>query len=275
MLQGNAMALIQHTRTRPASASSAPPIVFVHGFGCARSDWDEQVAHFSPTQETVAVDLGGHGTSPGGPEHARIETHGADVAALIETLDLPPAVLVGHSMGCRVVVDAASRVPSRVKALILVDGSRLGQPGSTAHIQTQKTVDDMGYRTFIEPMFVQMFSDAYDKAKARAIIERAMARPPEIAGRLFPDIGRYDSERYDATLAQIRVPVLAIQSTMTTPDRRRVSIASGQTTPYLDMLRAAIPGVHTDIIPDIGHFPQLERPAETNASMARFLADIR
>jgi pimeloyl-ACP methyl ester carboxylesterase len=41
------------------------------------------------------------------------------------------------------------------------------------------------------------------------------------------------------------------------------------------MLRAAIPGVHTDIIADIGHFPQLERPAETNASMARFLADIR
>lgn len=269
------MPLIEHTRTRPSKGHGTPPLVFVHGFGCARSDWDDQVAHFSPNYETVAVDLGGHGTSPGTTDHARIETHGADVAALIEALDLAPAVLFGHSMGCRVVVDAASRVPARVKALVLVDGSRLGEPGSKAHLDVQKKIDEVGYRTFIEPMFAQMFSPSYDKAKARAIIERAMARPPAIAGRLFPDIGRYDSERYDATLGQVRVPMLAIQTTMTTPDRRRVSLEPGQNTPYLDMLRARVPGVQVEIVPGIGHFPQLERPAETNALVARFLGGLK
>ena len=74
------MALIEHTRT----AGGTPPFVFVHGFGCARSDWDAQVAHLKPRHETVAVDLGGHGTTPGTMEHARIETHGRDVADLLE-----------------------------------------------------------------------------------------------------------------------------------------------------------------------------------------------
>ena len=99
------MANIEHTRT----AGGTPPFVFVHGFGCARSDWDAQVAHVTPRHEAVAVDLGGHGTTPGTMDHARIETHGRDVAVLLEALKLAPAILVGHSMGCRVVMEAALR----------------------------------------------------------------------------------------------------------------------------------------------------------------------
>lgn len=265
------MALIQYSRT----GKGAPPIVFVHGFGCARSDWDLQVAHFSPRHDCIAVDLGGHGTSPGDASHARIETHGADVAALITALDLKGAVLVGHSMGCRVVSDATSRVPDRVKGLILVDGSRLGAPGSTAHLDMAKVVEEKGYATFIEPMFTQMFSPAYDKAKARAIIERAMARRPEIAGKLFPDIGRYDSERFDEVYGKIRVPLLAIQTTYTNPERKRVSMTAGQTTPYLDMLKKLVPASQIEVIPGIGHFPQLERPAETNAMIETFINGLR
>ena len=97
------MPLIHHVVT----GQGRPPIVFVHGFGCAHSDWDAQVAHLSPRHQTVAVDLRGHGASPGTPDECSIERYGADVAEVMQTLALPPAVLVGHSMGCRVVVEAA------------------------------------------------------------------------------------------------------------------------------------------------------------------------
>jgi pimeloyl-ACP methyl ester carboxylesterase len=77
-----------------------PPIVLVHGFACAHTDWDAQVAHLAPYHQTIAVDLRGHGASPGSPNECLIERYGADVAEVMHRLDLLPAVLVGHSMGC-------------------------------------------------------------------------------------------------------------------------------------------------------------------------------
>ena len=264
------MALIHHTRT----GSGKPPIVFVHGFGCARSDWDNQVAFFSGRHETVAVDLGGHGTTPGGPEHARIDTHGADVAALLNSLDLSPAILVGHSMGCRVVLEAAALAPARTKGLILVDGSRFGEAGSTAWQARAKAIADQGYANFVKAAFDQMFGRDYDRASAEVIIRRAMDRNPDIAGPLFVDIGRYDSSDMDRVLGAVSVPLLAIQTTMTKSDGTRLPLAVGQTTPYLDGLRARVKGAKIEIIPDIGHFPQLERIAETNAMMERFISAL-
>jgi pimeloyl-ACP methyl ester carboxylesterase len=264
------MALIQHTRT----GRGAPPLVLVHGFGCARSDWDEVVTHFSGRHETVAVDLGGHGASPGGPEHARIETHGADVAALVRSLDLPPAVLLGHSMGCRIAMEAALRAPERAKAVVLVDGSRLGEPGSTAWQQRGKAIEAMGYGTFVRAAFEQMFAPGYDKAAAARIVDRAVTRDPAIAGPLFADIGRYDAESMDRVLASLKVPLLVIQTTWTNPDGQRVSLAAGQSSPYLDLIRAKVPGARIEVIPATGHFPQLERPAETNAIIEDFLRTL-
>ena len=61
---------------------------------------------------TVAVDLPGHGETRAA-EAATIEDCGAKVAALLDARDVAPAVLMGHSLGCRVVLDAASLAPDR------------------------------------------------------------------------------------------------------------------------------------------------------------------
>jgi len=101
------MALIHHI----AVGYGQPPIVFVHGFACAHTDWDTQVAHLAPYHQTIAVDLRGHGASPGSPDECSIERYGADVAEVMHHLNLAAAVLVGHSMGCRVVIEAALQAP--------------------------------------------------------------------------------------------------------------------------------------------------------------------
>lgn len=264
------MPLIAYTRR----GAGTPPLVFVHGFGCARSDWDPQVVHFAPSHETVAVDLGGHGASPGTPEHRTIETHGRDVADLLRALALPPAVLVGHSMGCRIVMEAADRAPGHVKALVLVDGSRLGEAGSRSYEGRATAIAAAGYVAAAKAAFAQMFGPEFDRSRAQAIIDRAVARDPDIAGPLFADIGRYDAEQFDRILASVRVPMLAIQTTETLADGRRLPLQHGRTTPYLDLLRARVPRLTVEIIPGIGHFPTLERPAVTNAILERFLAAI-
>lgn len=264
------MALIHHTRR----GSGRPPLVFVHGFGCARSDWDAVVAHFGGAHETVAVDLGGHGLTLGGPEHRRIETHAQDVADLLKSLKLPPAVIFGHSMGCRIAMEAALRAPEHAKAVMLVDGSRLGEAGSTAYLARAKAIEAQGYAGFVRAAFEQMFAPGYDKAKAAAIIQRAVDRDPAIAGPLFVDIGRYDAENMDRVLSSLKIPLGAIQTTYTNTEGKRVSMTAGQTTPYLDMIRRLVPAAKIDVIADTGHFPQLEKVSETNALIDRFLKGL-
>ncbi len=265
------MTVLEHTR----AGRGRPTIVFVHGFGCARADWDAQVAHLKDRFETVAVDLGGHGTTPGSEAHEIIDTHGRDVAALLADLAIERAVLVGHSMGCRIVMHAMSEAPDRIAGLILVDGSRLGAAGSRAHEERRKRVAEVGYRTFIEPFFAQMFLPGADPAVAKPVVDRALNMPAKLAGNLFPNIGKWDAERFDEIFAKSRVPLLAIQTTYMTPDGRRASMHEGQTSAYLDDVRRLVPGARVEIIENAGHFPQIEQASEVNALIDDFMAKLK
>lgn len=91
-----------------------PPLVFVHGYACAHDDWVRQVDAFRPQYTVVACDLRGHGTSPGEPSSCDIETFGADIAGLLPALGLESALLVGHSMGCRIVLQAYRAASERI-----------------------------------------------------------------------------------------------------------------------------------------------------------------
>src|ERR1700733_2826511 len=118
------MPLIHHVVT----GRGRPAVMFVHGFGCARSDWDAQGAHLSPRHQTIAVDLRGHGASPGIAADCTVERYGADVAEVMKALAVPPTVLVGHSMGCRVVVEADLQAPAQMAGVVLIDGSQFAPP---------------------------------------------------------------------------------------------------------------------------------------------------
>ena len=85
---------------------------------------------------------------------------------------------------------------------------------------------------------------------------------------------RYDVGRLAASLAGLRVPVMAVQSTYSNEKRERRPMSQGQTTPYLDMLRASVPSVRVEIIAETGHFPQLDDSARTNALIDSFLAGL-
>jgi pimeloyl-ACP methyl ester carboxylesterase len=262
---------IEYTR----SGRGDPPFVLVHGFACARSDWDAQAAHLSPRHTVVAVDLGGHGASPGTLEHTRIDRHGADVSELLGVLALPPAILVGHSMGCRVVLQAAMNAPEKVAGLVLVDGSRLGATGSKTHEATRQQIAQAGYQAFVAPVFEAMFSPGYDAAKSAPVVARALAMRAEIAGALFPDIGRWDSESLEAVLGRVRVPLMLIQTTYQDEKRQRRSLSKGQSSPYIDFVREKVPSTRVEVIPDVGHFPQLETPDAVNRLLDQFAAGLK
>jgi len=92
------------------------PVVLVHGGSLDRGTWDDQAAAFESRHTVVRYDLRGHGASS---EPTEPFAHYADLAVLLDHLDLPRVSLVGHSLGARVVVDFALSNPDRVDRLVL------------------------------------------------------------------------------------------------------------------------------------------------------------
>jgi pimeloyl-ACP methyl ester carboxylesterase len=248
-----------------------PAIVFVHGFCCTHEDWRAQLDHFQATHEVVACDLRAHGRTPGRAHECSIEHYGGDVAALVNSLDLPRVVLVGHSMGCRVVLEAARLVADKVAAIALVDGSRNATSDpQAAEAAARAAIDKLGYAAFAEMLFRQMFFKP--SAQADAIVARAVKSSAEFGPHLWPRISRWDASSMDAAFDALRAPVLAIQSTTRNAQLERAPLKPGDTSPWLDYLRSR--GARVEIIPDTGHFTQLEAPQAVNRLIADFLKAV-
>lgn len=78
----------------------APPLVFHHGWPLCGDDWDAQMLFFlQQGYRVIAHDRRGHGRSSQTANGHDMDTYAADVAALVDKLDLKDAVHVGHSTG--------------------------------------------------------------------------------------------------------------------------------------------------------------------------------
>jgi len=177
----------------------------VHGFACSLQDWQAQVQYFQESHQVVACDLRAHGQTPGRPEECTIAHYGGDVAALANNLELRNVVLVGHSMGCRVVLEANRLTPERVGGIVLIDGSRqaMGDPDVAEAAARAAISAAGGYAAFAENLFRQMFFTP--SAQADAIVARALRQSRDFGPYLWPSMGRWDAGEMDAALAAVRV----------------------------------------------------------------------
>jgi len=110
------------------AGNDEPTMILPHGFAASTFSWSEVVAHLAEVGTVVAYDrpssgltarpLPGDwtGDSPYGPE-AQVE----QLIGLVDQLNIREAILIGHSAGGTVAVNAALRHPDRVAALVLVD----------------------------------------------------------------------------------------------------------------------------------------------------------
>jgi pimeloyl-ACP methyl ester carboxylesterase len=247
----------------------APPLVFVHGFLCSHEDWRLQLKELKEKHEVVACDLRGHGKTPGRPQECSVEHFGGDVIALANNLDLPPFILIGHSMGCRVVLEANRIAPKRVAGIVLIDGSRAGSGDpDSAETAASTQIEKNGYKAWAEGLFRQMFFKSTPASER--LVQRAVRQSAEIGAALWPRLARWDAATLEPALAAVRAPVLVIQSTTRNAQGERAPMQPGQTSPYLELLKEKVPGVRIQILAGLGHFAQLEAPERINQLIAEF-----
>ncbi len=231
-----------------ASGAGTPALVFVHGWSCDRRYWDGQLQPFSRQFMVVAIDLAGHGESGLGRETQTMGAFGGDVAAVVQKLGLERVVLIGHSMGGDVIVEAARRLPGRVAGLVWVDTySQLGTPRTPEQIQALSAP----FRaTFVETTraFVRgMFPPGADQSLVERVAADMSAAPPAAAIGALESAISFDRE-IPRALQELKLPVVAIN-----PDYRLTDSASMQR--Y---------GVEVVIMSGVGHFLMMEAPERFN-----------
>jgi pimeloyl-ACP methyl ester carboxylesterase len=118
---------IDGTRLRMIDSGSGTPVVFIHGIGASMYGWRYALpAVVAAGYRGVAFDNRGFGFSDK-PAHGYSNAAYAHlVVALLDSLGISSAVLVGHSMGGAIAAEVALRYPDRVRGMVLIGAAGYG-----------------------------------------------------------------------------------------------------------------------------------------------------
>jgi pimeloyl-ACP methyl ester carboxylesterase len=235
-----------------------PVIVFVHGWSCDRTYWKDQVAYFSERYKVVTIDLGGHGESGTGRTNWTIYSFGTDVATVIRKLGLKRALLVGHSMGGDVIVDAALQAQGRVSGLILCDAYKsLSEDISIVSIQNFVKDFAADFHGEVHEFVKDLFLPTSDSLLVSHVADDMAMAPPAVAlSALSSSLMHGRQITHD--LEKLKLPVVSFNPDDTPTDK--------------DAMRAQ--GVDVAIMPGVGHFMMLEDPKTFNELLEKLIRQM-
>lgn len=157
---------------------SGPPLVLIAGTGFPAATWHEElVAPLAEHHTVLTFDHRGTGRTPATEERLSTRLFARDAAGLMDALGLPPAHVLGHSMGGRVAQWIALERPERVRTLILAATGpgqfRADRPVTRGvPVHTAKGLVEIGYErymrehiaaTFFTPEFATAHPERIDR----------------------------------------------------------------------------------------------------------------
>lgn len=226
----------------------SPALVFIHGWSCDKSVWKNQISVFASKYKVVAVDLGGHGQSGINRKNWTLDSFAEDVAAVVNKLGLKKIILVGHSMGGPVAIEAANKLKGKVIGLV----------GADTFQNLGKTIPDSLLSTFLKPFrdnfpaatkeFVKsMFLTNADPVLVKMVSDKMSSAPPEIAVSALENVFK---DNAISALKEFDAPIISINN-----DHYPVQVESN---------KKQVKFYELKIMKGFGHFIMLENPDEFN-----------
>ncbi len=231
-------------------------LVFIHGSGDSARVWDDVIA-LLPEFETLALDLPGHGALASALlPSVDVASYAEWLRAELERRGIERPMLIGHSLGGAVVLQLASAAPASVGRLGLVGtGARLRV--APAFLQIAQSAGEAG--TAHTPEITRVgFAEAH-AALADAYEARRAQTAPDM---LFHDLTACNQFDIMADLEHISQPTLIIVG------------AEDRMTPakFSAFLQNSIPGSELVVVPDAGHYVQIEDPQRVADALRVWLA---
>ncbi len=236
----------------------SPALVFVHGWSCDKSYWDPQVSHFAKRDKVVTIDLAGHGESGQERENWTVEAFGADVAAVVNHLDLEQVILIGHSMGGPVVIEAARQIPERVIGVVGVDtfgdiNRKNPQPSTGDRLARFRT----NFVEAVRPMVKSMFLEKSDPKLVEKIVLDMSSAPSRVGIGAMEGMFNYDLPK---GFEKVEAPIRCINS-----DYRPFD---------LEGAKQHSPSFEIALMFGVGHFVMLEDPATFNSLLEEIIKEL-
>jgi pimeloyl-ACP methyl ester carboxylesterase len=153
-------------------ASKPPRYVLVHGVGGDRTQWRPLAEHLAACAGVIAVDLAGHGAACHVGGRYRISRFAADVAEIAYRWAPDGAVLVGHSMGAAVCLEAARMLGAAANHVIGIDalmfpelfGAHAARRSSAARVLLRTPLATRSIESWVERFFVAPYDPAVRNA---------------------------------------------------------------------------------------------------------------
>jgi pimeloyl-ACP methyl ester carboxylesterase len=234
-----------------------PTIVFIHCWTCDHTFWEHQVEHFSKKYRVVWLDLAGHGQSGSTRSDYTMEAFGEDVAAVVNKVGGGRVVLVGHSMGGPVSIEAAKILGDKVIAIVGVDTfyTPFQFPKSEAEIEGFIKPFKMDFIGTSQQMVQSMFTPSVDPELKASIAKQFSGANPEMAISAMYGIFRWNAKNNPDSLESYSGKLKNINAAPT-----------GNETPSHKSLT---------LIPDVGHFVPQVKPEEFNAALSNIISEYR
>jgi 2-succinyl-6-hydroxy-2,4-cyclohexadiene-1-carboxylate synthase len=242
------------------------PVTLLHGFTLRGSSWREVVTRMPTGWMWVVPDLRGHGdtqTSRGAP--CTMDACTSDLQMLWDHLGVARSHLVGYSMGGRLALHVAVRLPERVRSVLTI-GAHAGLEDEATAGRRQsdevlaERIERYGIEPFVDywsaqPLFAGLERRGTGFA-ARVRAQRLSNRPEGLAASLR-GMGAGAMEPLWADLGRLAFPC-----TFVAGQEDRAFVASAE------RLAASVPGARIEIVPRSGHAVHMQRPT----AFARVLA---
>ena len=253
-----------------AALKPAIPALLVHGFGGSGELWAEVARLLAGSRTVVAVDLPGHGRTPAPPEESRwrLEEVAADLAALVDSLELGRTHLVGYSMGGRLALHAALNWPARWASLVLESAS----PGLADEEERRRRREEDGrWARLLEEQGLPAFFARWDRqplfagrarmgARRRRRLERVRrSHDPRALAACLRGMGAGSQQPLWERLQQLLLPVLLVSGQ---EDSKYCQLAEQMQRRMVAARRVVVAGA--------GHSVHLERPRTYARVVAAF-----
>jgi pimeloyl-ACP methyl ester carboxylesterase len=234
-------------------------LVFIHGSGSDHSVWSHQYARLHKHYNILAMDLPGHGRS-GGLGEADVGNYCFWVKKLLDILNLKNTFLIGHSLGSAITLRFALNYPQEIAGIVLAGGG-MKMPVNPFFLEFLKT-NPPAVPVEVIDLICKYSLAKENRPKFSAPLQKSLSQSSVEV--LYGDLSACNNLDLSEELCKIKVPALVIcgaEDKMTPLDFSR-------------QLAAGISGAMLEIIEGAGHMVMLEKPAEFNISLNKFVASI-
>ncbi len=243
------------------------PIVLVAGTGYPGATWPpEFVQPLLVRHAVLTFDHRGTGATPASGEKYSTRLFAQDALGLMDALGLPPAHVLGHSMGGRVAQWMALDRPERIRTLVLAASGpgqfRDDKPVTRGiPVHAAKEMIELGYERYMrehirDTFFTPEFAAAHPERVAW-LHDTFWAHRPDLENYLRHVLARQEHQTADR-LAEIRMPTLIMIG-----DRDTQIMGTGSHVEQSEFLMAHLPNATKRVVEGAAHGSFWERPERT------------